>query len=33
MLLDIMNFVSEYKMWLAVLAPIVIGFVVLKIIG
>lgn len=33
MVVDIMNFVVEYKFWLAALAPIVIGFIVLKIIG
>lgn len=30
---DIMGFIVEHKFWLAVLAPFVLGFIVLKIIG
>lgn len=33
MLADIIAFAVEYKMWLFALAPIVIIFVVMKIIG
>ena len=30
---DVLEFVKEYKMWFAVAAPFVIGFVVLKMMG
>lgn len=30
---DVMSFVVEHKFWLAVLAPLVIGVVVMKILG
>lgn len=30
---DVMSFVVEHKFWFAVLAPLVIGVVVMKILG
>ncbi len=30
---DVMNFVQEYKFWLAVAVPVVIGIIVVKIIS
>ena len=32
-LADVMEFVKEYKFWFAVAAPVVIAFIVLKILG
>lgn len=30
---DVIHFVDEHKLWFAVAAPLVIGFVVMKILG